>query len=70
MLSQRSRFLTRAPAPEPARPRPQRDAQAQLQFEKLHARITSRDYADDTDVRLSLLSHEIRIILQLLTERN
>jgi hypothetical protein len=68
MLSQRPRFLTRAP--EPARPRPQPYAEVRLQFEKLHARIVSRDYADDTEVKLSLLSHELRIIMQLLTERN
>jgi hypothetical protein len=66
-MSQRPPFLTSKPKPEL---KPQQKAQTQLQFEKLHARIVSRDYADDAEVKLSLLSHELRIIMQLLTERN
>lgn len=69
MTSKRPHFLEPVSASEPAPPRTPRHAQAQVQFEKLHARVCSRNYADDMDIKLSLISHELKLILPLLTER-
>lgn len=70
LMIQRPRFL--APVSPRVLDRPTaQDATSSHQqlFDQLHARICSRDYADDTDTRLALLSQELQIILHLLTER-
>jgi hypothetical protein len=67
-MSQRPPFLTLTPKPAQGLRQPNTKTSVE-HFEKLHARIVSRDYADDAEVKLSLLSHELRIILQLLTAR-
>jgi hypothetical protein len=69
-MIQRPSFLRPISVSKSVPPRTQQKAQTQLQFEKLHARIVSRDYADDAEVKLSLLSHELQLIFQLLIERN
>jgi len=38
-------------------------------FDEIHSRIASRHHADDMETKLSLLSHELRIILKLIAER-
>jgi hypothetical protein len=36
------------------------------EFDALHDRICHRSFSDDTDTRIALLSHENRLILDLL----